>query len=114
MLNIADKDKDNLVRAIVETLQKEPPLEVLRVDNSTRVKLFSADEVANVLEEINKTVETWSVFFSCKKTSSFVYFKSENPHVKDRRMEEAQAVFHTVAGIAFIFLPCGNILTQPN
>ena len=58
MLNIADKDKDNLVRAIVETLQKEPPLEVLRVDNSTRVKLFSADEVANVLEEINKTVET--------------------------------------------------------
>lgn len=57
MLNMADKDKDTFVRAIVEDLQKEPPLEVFRVDNSTRAKLFSADEVANLLEEINKTVE---------------------------------------------------------
>ena len=57
ILNMTDKDKDTFVRAIVEDLQKEPPLEVLRVDNSTRVKLFSSGEVANILEEINKAAE---------------------------------------------------------
>ena len=57
ILAIDDKDKDDFARAILETLQKEPPIEVARVANSTRLKIFSPEEVSNIVEEINKMIE---------------------------------------------------------